>query len=246
MKEFYVKPPAKVEPRMAGQRITFKTSTAYICRQSYDGTEKRTKQVLVASFNLATDPSDPVINVTARGDGLGYEVTSEHRAMVQKFLLRHGTSAKTKVPREVLARVRAAVERQLRDELKAASQVEDSTVVAAEPDVAANGPTTPPLVAQPPDENELPEATLVRLLRAIETACEEVAALMPESARKFKRGHDFRPETVLHVQRVWFKVSDAIAALNGRQPLKRPKNWEPMRNAVFSGNGLSRDEAPCR
>lgn len=233
MKEYYVKPPAKLKSHDTKLPVTFSTTTAYICHQAYDDIAKRTKQSLVASFNLATDPLNPEIRVTDKGRALGYSVVPEHRAMVEKFLRRHGTKSQAKVPRGVLARVRATIERQVRNELAAQDQTVESLNPKRNsklaPDHSAAAEVAMPIL----ELDEPPEAKLVRLLRAIESACDEVIALMPESARHFKRGHEFQPETVRQVQRVWFKASDAIAALNGRQPLKRPKNWEPMRERVL-------------
>jgi len=238
MKEYYVKPPAKLKLSKSSERATFKTTTAYICHQLYDDLAKRTKQTLVASFNLATDPVNPDINVTEKGRAMGYAVMPQHRAMVEKFLRRHGTRAQVKVPRGVLARVRADVEKQIRIELNVPVQTAEVFNPECELRGGLGHSGASELVMPPPERSEVPEAKLVRLLRAIETACDEVVALMPESARHFKRGHDFRPETVRQVQRVWFKASDAIASLNGRQPLKRPKNWEPLRNQVFSSGSI--------
>lgn len=106
MREYYLKPPASG------------STTAYICHQTYDRSSKRTVQTLVASFNIATDPASPSINVTNKGRAVGYaEVLPQHRADVQQWLKKHGTFGQTKVPAKVLARVRAEVEAKLRLEL---------------------------------------------------------------------------------------------------------------------------------
>ena len=106
MREYYLKAPASG------------STTAYICRQTYDRSSKRTVQTLVASFNIATDPASPSINVTNKGRAVGYaEVLPQHRADVQQWLKKHGTFGQTKVPAKVLARVRAEVEARLRSEL---------------------------------------------------------------------------------------------------------------------------------
>lgn len=233
MKQYYVKPPAKLKSRDPKLPVTFRTTTAYICHQAYDDVAKRTRQSLVASFNLATDPLNPEINITDKGRAAGYSVAPDHRAMVEKFLRRHGTKGRAKVPRGVLARVRATIEKLVRSELASPGQAVEVPTPQSNPKLGFDRKAIDPSVTPLPEPDELPEAKLERHLRAIESACDEVVALMPESARHFKRGYEFRPETVRQVQRVWFKASDAIAALNGRQPLKRPKNWEPMRDRVL-------------
>ncbi len=80
---------------------------------------------------------------------------------------------------------------------------------------------------------EDPEEKLKRLLAVVEVACTEIAALMPESAQNFKRGHGFQSETVERVQRLWFRTSDAIAALSARSQLRRPRQWSNLRSTVF-------------
>lgn len=214
MREYYLKAPASG------------STTAYICRQAYDRTQKRTVQTLVASFNIATDPASPEVNITDKGRSVGYlKVPDEHLAEVQKWLKKNGTFGRVKVPARVLAQVRAEVEAKVRAELNA------SKVERARP--APKPVAVPvPAPAQAP-ENESSEAKLVRLLRSIEAACDEVSALMPMDAQHFSKGHKFSEQTINQVRRVWFKSADAIAALNGRTPLKRPKNWEPMREEVF-------------
>lgn len=238
MKEYYVKPPAKLKSHDPKLPVTFRTTTAYICHQAYDDVAKRTRQSLVASFNLATDPLNPEINITDKGRALGYSVVPEHRAMVEKFLRRHGTKSQAKVPRSVLARVRTTIEKKVRSELAAQEKTVAYLNLPRNSNLDPDHSAAAELVMLMPERDEPPETKLGRLLRAIESACDEVVALMPESARHFKRGHEFQPETVRQVQRIWFKSSDAIAALNGRQPLKRPKNWEPMRERVL-GAGRS-------
>lgn len=216
MREFYLRAPTK------------NSTTAYICRQVYDREQKRTIQTLVASFNVATDPAAPVVNITEKGRAQGYNLPAKHLAEVQSWLKKHGTFGKVSVPARVLARVRAEVEAQVRAELNA-GRVE-------RPRPAPNPTLLPAPVPALAPETETAEDRLVRLLRTIEAACVEVEALMPESAKQFRRGFEFRDETVRQVRRVWFKCADAISAMNGRQQLKRPKNWEPLRREVFRGS----------
>jgi hypothetical protein len=80
---------------------------------------------------------------------------------------------------------------------------------------------------------EDPEEKLKRLLAVVEVACTEIAALMPESAQNFKRGHGFQSETVERVQRIWFRTSDAIAALSARSQFRRPGQWSNLRSTVL-------------
>jgi hypothetical protein len=87
-----------------------------------------------------------------------------------------------------------------------------------------------------PAETESSETKLQRLLEMVETACVEIAALMPEAAGGFKRGYEFQPNTVELVRRVWFRTSDAIAALGARRQLKRPGGWGELRSEVM-GDG---------
>ena len=67
------------------------------------------------------------------------------------------------------------------------------------------------------------------LLMRINGACQEISAMMPEAADQFRRGHPFQDYTVELVRQLWFDSSDAIAALNGRGQLKRPKMWDALR-----------------
>jgi len=93
---------------------------------------------------------------------------------------------------------------------------------------------------------ESAEQRLQALLVTINDACAEVAAMMPEAAKRFRRGHPFEQETVNGVQQLWFRSSDAIAALNGRGPLKRPKVWDVLRSQVFpSAMAEAPAEAAC-
>jgi hypothetical protein len=80
---------------------------------------------------------------------------------------------------------------------------------------------------------EDPEVRLQRLLALVETACTEIAAVMPESALNFKRGYGFQSETVERVQRLWFRTSDAIAALSARSQFRRPSQWSNLRSTVL-------------
>lgn len=73
------------------------------------------------------------------------------------------------------------------------------------------------------------EALLQARLVAIHEACQDIAAMMPEAARRFRRGHPFEDRTVELVRQLWFSTSGAIAALNGRSQLKRPKTWDARR-----------------
>ena len=106
-------------------------------------------------------------------------------------------------------------------------------------------PSSPPLVcsgshspAQLPDEQQLddaePEKRLRQLLKQINAASAELAGLMPESARKFRRGHAFEDSTVELVRQLWFRTSDAVAALGGRTQLRRPKQWDHLRGQVMA------------
>lgn len=107
MREYCLKPPAKDK------------TTAFICYQYYDRTQKKTVAPRYASFNLATNPDAPEINVTEKGAAAGYTVSAEHLADVKKWLKKHGTYGRPKVPSRVLARVRAEVEEKVRAELGA-------------------------------------------------------------------------------------------------------------------------------
>lgn len=73
------------------------------------------------------------------------------------------------------------------------------------------------------------EHRLQMLLAQLGQTCDEIAALMPDAARHFRRGHKFEPATTELVKKAWFKTSDAIAALGGRSQLRRPKRWEHLR-----------------
>lgn len=74
-----------------------------------------------------------------------------------------------------------------------------------------------------------PEERLQALLLQLGQTCDEIAGLMPEAARHFRRGHKFETATSELVKQAWFKTSDAIAALGGRSQLRRPKKWEHLR-----------------
>lgn len=109
MREYYLKPPAKGK------------TTAFICHQYYDRTRKETIGVPYASFNQATNPDAPEINITEKGMAAGYTLSAEDLAEVKKWLKKNGTYGRVKVPSRVLARVRAEVEEKVRAELGASS-----------------------------------------------------------------------------------------------------------------------------
>ncbi len=85
------------------------------------------------------------------------------------------------------------------------------------------------------NDAESPEERLQMLLMRINSACQEISSMMPEAAKQFRRGYPFQEHTVELVRQLWFNSSDAIAALNGRGQLKRPKVWETLRAEVLSG-----------
>ncbi len=64
---------------------------------------------------------------------------------------------------------------------------------------------------------------------------------MPESRGVFRRGHEFEWETVKQVQRLWFKTTDAIAALSQRTQFRRGSNWSKRRDVIL---GEKADEMP--
>lgn len=107
MREYYLKAPAKGK------------TTAFICYQYYDRTRKLTVGVPYASFNLAANPNAPDINITEKGAAAGYTVSAEDLIEVKKWLKKHGTYGRSRVPSRVLARVRAEVEEKVRAELGA-------------------------------------------------------------------------------------------------------------------------------
>lgn len=84
------------------------------------------------------------------------------------------------------------------------------------------------------DEVASPEERLQMLLMRINGACQEISSMMPEAAKQFRRGHPFQDQTVELVRQLWFNSSDAIASLNGRGQLKRPKVWESLRTEVLT------------
>ena len=84
------------------------------------------------------------------------------------------------------------------------------------------------------DEVASPEERLQMLLMRINSACHEISSMMPEAAKQFRRGYPFQEHTVDLVRQLWFNSSDAIAALNGRGQLKRPKVWESLRAEVLT------------
>lgn len=85
------------------------------------------------------------------------------------------------------------------------------------------------------NDAESPEERLQMLLMRINGACQEISSMMPEAAKQFRRGYPFQDHTVELVRQLWFNSSDAIAALNGRGQLKRPKVWESLRAEVLAG-----------
>lgn len=107
MRKYYLKPPAKNK------------TTAYICHQHYDPTRKETIGVPYASFNQATNPDAPKINITERGKAAGYTLSAKDLAEVKQWLKKNGTYGRPKVPSRVLARVRAEVEEKIRSEFGA-------------------------------------------------------------------------------------------------------------------------------
>lgn len=84
------------------------------------------------------------------------------------------------------------------------------------------------------NDAESPEERLQVLLMRINSACQEISSMMPEAAKQFRRGYPFQEHTVELVRQLWFNSSDAIAALNGRGQLKRPKVWESLRSEVLT------------
>lgn len=102
-------------------------------------------------------------------------------------------------------------------------------------DEAASGGSPAPAAATSKQTNEdgssgiTAEAKLQALLSQLGQTCEEIAELMPEAARHFRRGHKFDSVTIDLVKQTWFKTSDAVAALGGRSQLRRPKKWEHLR-----------------
>lgn len=78
-----------------------------------------------------------------------------------------------------------------------------------------------------------PEERLAQLLALTNAHLTEMASLMPESARKFRKGYAFKESTVARVREFWFRASDAVAALGGRGQLRRPKSWEHLREQVM-------------
>lgn len=107
MRKYYIKSPAKG------------ATTAYICYQYYDRTAKRTKSIPYVSFNLATNPEAPETNITDNGKAAEYTLSIEHLTDIKRWLKKHGTFGKPKVPPRALARIRAEVEYKVRAELGA-------------------------------------------------------------------------------------------------------------------------------
>lgn len=86
----------------------------------------------------------------------------------------------------------------------------------------------------PVEPIETPEQRLQRLLSAANVACAEIAELMPDASESFRRGYCFEPETQNAVQQLWFRTSDAVAALSARRQLRRPRNWSRLRESVMT------------
>lgn len=77
------------------------------------------------------------------------------------------------------------------------------------------------------------EERLKTLLADLETVCQEIGTLLPESAQEFKRGHVFDAATVALVQRCWFRTSDVIARLGSRAQFRRPAGWSALRASIL-------------
>jgi hypothetical protein len=119
MREYYIKPPAK------------NTTTVYICHQHYDRATKKTVGTYCASFNQATNPDAPEINITEKGKSAGYTLSAAHIADVKAWLKKNGTFGRPKVPSRVLAQVRADVVSKVRAELGVSPSIPMSAPVRA-------------------------------------------------------------------------------------------------------------------
>lgn len=84
------------------------------------------------------------------------------------------------------------------------------------------------------ESKKVAEEKLQRLLETVELACAEIVALMPEATKAFKRSYVFQPQTLAQVQRLWFRTSDAVAALSARRQLRRPRLWGTLRAKVLA------------
>lgn len=91
--------------------------------------------------------------------------------------------------------------------------------------------------------SETAEEKLQRLLDTANSACAEIAALMPTAARGFKRGYHFAEETLLRVRKFWYRSSDAVAALSARKQFRRPTNWTALRAEKLPGTVAKTVEA---
>lgn len=100
-------------------------------------------------------------------------------------------------------------------------------------DAAAEGAVVQPMAAGEQVQHKQPEERLAELLALTNVHLTEMASLMPESARKFRKGYAFKESTVARVREFWFRASDAVAALGGRGQLRRPKSWEHLREQVM-------------
>jgi hypothetical protein len=114
-------------------------------------------------------------------------------------------------------------------QLRLKSLLEISSRLAA--DIALPEPEQP--IPKQIKEHQATEVRLQGLLETVEDACAEITALLPESAKVFRRGHSFLPATVQLVQRLWFCTSDAVAALSARRQFRRPRQWSGLRAKVL-------------
>jgi len=89
---------------------------------------------------------------------------------------------------------------------------------------------------------EAPEQRLQRLLTTVNDACAEIAKLMPEASNAFRRGYRFEAETLSGVRQLWFRTSDAVAALSARGQFRRPRNWSTQRVVVMAGMSMKKIE----
>lgn len=81
---------------------------------------------------------------------------------------------------------------------------------------------------------ETPEQRLQRLLTTVNDACAEIVELMPEASNAFRRGYRFEAKTLSWVRQLWFRTSDAVAALSARTQLRRPRNWSSQKAQVMA------------
>jgi hypothetical protein len=119
--------------------------------------------------------------------------------------------------------VRPELQLQLKELIETSSQL-SADIVLPEPEQPTPKDTL---------EHDATEAKLQGLLKTVESACTEIAALLPESAKAFRRGYNFLPDTVRLVNRLWFCTSDAVAALSARRQFRRPRQWSSLRARVM-------------